>query len=191
MLAGELGRQRIVNPGAAAFGLTIDGDGNTDAGAADCNPAVGAPAGYWTGTPTGGIPFRCQQVGNLYLPDGATPPATADARLWYPFDKASFVLPPATSLGIGNTQPTLLYGPGVQSMDLSVYKEFRLGKSESRVLQIKFETFNTFNHFNPSNPNTTLNLNFNTGANSNANFGTVTSAQIQARHATLSARIRF
>lgn len=153
--------------------------------------AVSAPAGYWTGTPTGGIPFRCQKVGNLYLPDGTAPPATADARLWYPFDKASFVLPPATSLGIGNTEPTMLYGPGVQSMDLSVYKEFRLGKSESRVLQIKFETFNTFNHFNPSNPNTTLNLNFATGVNTNANFGTVTTAQVQARHATLSARIRF
>ncbi|MBO0862593.1 MAG: hypothetical protein J2P21_29655, partial [Chloracidobacterium sp.] len=156
----------------------------------NCGP-VGAPPGYWTGTPTGGIPFRCQQIGNLYLPKGATPPAKTDSRLWYPFDASSFTLPPATSLGIGNTPPTLLYGPGVQTVDLSLSKEFHLGKSETRVLQIKFETFNAFNHFNPSNPNTSLNLNFNTGANTNANFGTVTGAQLPARHAALSVRFRF
>jgi hypothetical protein len=80
-------------------------------------------------------------------------------------------------------------------MDLALSKEFRLGRSESRVLQIRFETFNTFNHFNPRNPNTSLNLNFNTKANTNAAFGTVegtnNGAQIQARHAALSVRIRF
>ncbi|MBO0720771.1 MAG: hypothetical protein J2P41_08110, partial [Blastocatellia bacterium] len=121
----------------------------------------------------------------------ATPPANIDPRLWYPFAASSFVLPPADSLGIGNTPPTLLYGPGVQTVDLSLSKEFQLGKSETRVLQIKFEAFNAFNHFNPSNPSTTLNLDFKTGANSNANFGTVTSAQVQARHAALSVRFRF
>jgi hypothetical protein len=166
--------------------------------------AVNAPAGYWTGTPTGGIPFRCQQTGSLWLGSGATPGSagsTADPNLWYNFNPASFALPSATSLGIGNTPPTLTYGPGVASFDLTVYKDFKI--SESKTLQIKAEAFNAFNHFSPGAPNTLLNLNFATGANTNNLFGVIAptqstvsgvvfgGAQVQARHMVLSARFSF
>jgi hypothetical protein len=53
------------------------------------------------------------------------------------------------------------------------------------------ETFNTLNHFNPGNPNNLLNYNFTSGAQTNANFGTITSAQVDPRRAVLSARFRF
>jgi hypothetical protein len=148
---------------------------------------------YWTGTPTGGIPFRCQMTGGLWLPGGATPASvrsTADPRLWYPFAQSSFVLPPANSLGIGNTPPTLTYGPGFENWDLSLSKEITLG-AESRVLQFRIETFNTFHHFNPANPNSSLSYNFATGAQTNANFGTITAAQNNSRRGVLSVRIRF
>jgi len=152
--------------------------------------AVSAPIGYWTGTPTGGIPFRCEMTGSLWLPAGQYPSATADTRLQFPFDPASFSLPPAGSLGIGNTPPTLTYGPRVFNVDMSLAKSFNLG-SEKRTLELRAETFNTCNHFNPSNPNTSLSLNFATGANTNAAFGTITGAQVDARHMVLSARFRF
>ena len=167
--------------------------------------AVASPIGYWTGTPTGGIPFRCQQNGDLWLASGATPNSvgsTADPRLWYNFNPASFSLPPATSLGIGNTPPTLTYGPGVETVDLSVYKDFKLG-GERRNLELKAEAFNALNHFNPGAPNTVLNINFKTGKNTNTNFGRVLptqvttngivygGAQVQARHMVLSARFTF
>jgi hypothetical protein len=169
--------------------------------------AVNAPIGYWTGTPTGGLPFRCQQSGDLWLGSGATPASvgsTADPRLWYNFNPASFALPSATSLGIGNTPPTLTYGPGVESFDLTVYKEFKLG-SERRVLQFRAEAFNVLNHFNPGAPNTVLNIDFNTRQNTNPNFGKILptqltvpgggtiygGAQVQARHMVLSARFTF
>jgi hypothetical protein len=152
--------------------------------------AVGAPIGYWTGTPTGGIPFRCQMNGGLWAPSGQYPSATADPRLQFPFNKASFSLPAATSLGIGNTPPTLTYGPGVFNADLSLSKEFQLG-SEKRTLEVRAESFNAFNHFNPGNPNTSLSLNYATGANTNAAFGTISSAQVDARRFILSARFRF
>ena len=157
---------------------------------------------YWTGTPASGaaIPFRCQMNSNLWLPAGATPASdgsTVNARLWYPFNAGQalstgpgFVLPSATSLGIGNTPPTLTYGPGLESWDLSLSKQFPLGK-ETRVLEFRIDTFNTFNHFNPSNPNTSLTYNFVTGAQTNANFGAITSAQNQARHGSVSLRLRF
>ena len=167
--------------------------------------AVSAPIGYWTGTPTGGIPFRCQETGSLWLGSGATPNSVgsnADPHLWYNFNPASFTLPPATSLGIGNTPPTLTYGPGVEDVDLTLYKDFKIG-SEKRILTLKAETFNSFNHFNPGAPNTNLAINFATGANTNNAFGTIQStqstvnsivfggAQVQARHVVLSARFTF
>ncbi len=48
---------------------------------------------------------------------------------------------------------------------------------ERMTLEMRVETFNTFNHFNPSNPNTSLTLNPASGANTNAAFGTIQSAQ--------------
>jgi hypothetical protein len=157
--------------------------------------AVGAPIGYWTGTPTGGIPFRCQQNGPLFLssPNAATPASLgikAQPNLWYDFNPASFSLPAANSLGIGNTPPTLTYGPGVENVDLSVYKDFHVW-GEGRILEVKFEAFNAFNHFNPANPNTSLNINFATGQNTNTAFGTITAASLPARHGVISVRFTF
>src|ERR1035437_2226508 len=57
--------------------------------------------------------------------------------------------------------------------------------------EMRVETFNTFNHFNPNNPNTSLTWNFTTGAQTNAAFGTIQGAQVQARHVALSARFKF
>ena len=98
----------------------------------------------------------------------------------------SLSLPPANSLGIGNTPPTLTYGPGFLNWDLSLYKEFSLGRERTRALQFRMETFNTFNHFNPGNPNTSLTYNFQTGAQTNANFGAITTAQNPSRRMVLS-----
>jgi hypothetical protein len=180
--------------------------------------SVGQPIGYWTGTPSAtqststaagssSIPFRCQQTGNLWLPAGATPSSvgsTSDPRLFYPFNPASFTLPPVNSLGIGNTPPTLFYGPGVATADLNLYKQFRI--RERATLEFRFQAFNALNHFNPGNPNTTLNINFKTGLNTNTAFGTVPStasgtqtgtgyqiggAQIPARRGVLSVRVTF
>jgi predicted extracellular nuclease len=75
------------------------------------------------------------------------------------------------------------------TVDLSLAKQVVI--REGKVLELRVESFNTLNHFNPSNPNTSLTLNFANGTNTNAAFGTVQSAQVQARHLALSARFRF
>jgi hypothetical protein len=149
------------------------------------------PPGYWTGTPTGGIPFRCQMGNNVYLADGQFPSKTEDPRLQYRFNSANFTLPPAESLGIGNTPPTLLYGPGLFNLDMSLAKVFAFGKNERRTLEFRVETFNTLNHLNPNNPNTSLTYNFTNGAQTNSAFGVISGAQVQARRSIMSARIRF
>jgi hypothetical protein len=139
--------------------------------------------------------------GSPWLPPGSTPStvgSVADSRLWWPLNAgpgvnnstAGFSLPGPNSFGLGNTPLALTLGPGFENFDLSVYKDFFLGK-ETRVLELRAETFNTFNHFNPSNPNTGLSYNWQTGVESTANFGSVTSAQNTARHMALSLRFRF
>jgi hypothetical protein len=188
-----------------------DGTGLT----VSCGTSGSFPLGYWTGTPVDAPGIRCNMSGSLFLPAGATPASaasTADPRLWYPLAGCannatavaatgacsitpSFTLPSASSFGIGNTPLTLFYGPGFENADLSVYKDFRLGR-ESRVLQFRVEAFNALNHFNPGNPNTSLTYTYNmanggTGTQTNANFGAITSAQNTARHLALSLRLRF
>ena len=162
--------------------------------------ATGQPIGYWYGTPANTPGLRCQMTGNVWLPAGATPASngsTSDPRLWYPLNAGGavstnpgFVLPSASSFGIGNTPLTLFYGPGFENWDLSVHKAFRLGK-ETRTLEFRAEAFNAFNHFNPGNPNTSLTYNFATGAQTNAAFGTTSTAQNTARKVALSLRLRF
>jgi hypothetical protein len=178
--------------GKAVFdGWHINGNGSIFAGTpytVGCS-ATGQPSQYWTGTPTAYLPFRCQMGSNIFLPSGQLPSATEDPRLQVPLNAANFTLPAANSLGLGNTPPTLFYGPWLWTVDLSLAKMTRI--AEGKTLELRVETFNTFNHFNPSNPNTSLTLNFTSGANTNAAFGTIQSAQVQARHVALSARFKF
>ncbi len=103
---------------------------------------------------------------------------------------ANFTLPDINSKGYGNTPGTLFFGPGAFNLDLSLAKDFRMG-AEGRNLELKMETFNTLNHFNPSNPSTSLTYNFNTGAQTNSNFGVISGNQVGARRVILSLRFRF
>ena len=154
--------------------------------------ANGAPIGYWTGTPTGTIPFRCQMANSdPFLPSGSALPANAPRGLYYPLNAANFSLPGPRSLGIGNTPPTLFLGPGFANFDFSLMKDVRLGTDGKRTLEFRAEAYNVLNHFNPGNPNTSLSLNYSNGANTNANFGSITTAVGQARHMSLAVKFRF
>jgi hypothetical protein len=111
--------------------------------------------------------------------------------LWFPFESSSFGLPPVNSLGFGNTPPTLTYAPGFENWDINIYKEFRVGKERGRAIQFKMTAYNIINHFNPGNPNTSLTYNYNTGAQTNTAFGTITTQSGNPRRITLSLRLRF
>jgi len=80
-------------------------------------------------------------------------------------------------------------GTPIQAFDQDAWAEtFSYNRRDPRV---SIETFNTLNHFNPNNPNSGLTLQFATGANTNAAFGTIQGAQVQARRVALSARFKF
>ena len=61
----------------------------------------------------------------------------------YWFNPAAFAMaPPGT--GIGNSSRDPLYGPGLNNFDIALYKDIRI--TESKRIEIRFETYNTFNH---------------------------------------------
>jgi len=150
-----------------------------------------APIGYPNGTPTGGIPFRCDQVGPTLLPDGTPPPAGSGItpRVYVPVNEAGFVLPEPSKLGLGNAPTQSFYGPGFFNLDLSIQKNFPIG--ESTALEFRMDSFNFLNHFNPSNPATNLRYRYTTGAQTRTGIGEITGTQNDARKLALSARFRF
>ena len=61
------------------------------------------------------------------------------------FFDTSVVQPPALSaFGIGNAPKDAVRGPGLNNWDLSLYKNFAWGPSESRKVQFRFETMAQF-----------------------------------------------
>jgi hypothetical protein len=87
--------------------------------------------------------------------------------------------------GVGNGGLTNFFGAPTNNWNISLFKDFQLGKTEGRTLEFRWETYNTLNHTqfgNGSNggfASTALNL---TGGNvisptGNSTFGQYTSAQ--------------
>jgi hypothetical protein len=168
-----------------------------------------APAGYPNGQAgvANATPLRCDKVGDLFLPSGTTPaaagyPTTTDPRLWYPLNAGgalsshpAFTLPALNSYGFGSGGSTQFWGPKYKNVDLAISKAFAPAK-EGYSAELRFDLINAFNWMNPSDPNTTLNYNYSTGAQTNSNFGQITSqtglpATGQQRVIVASLRFRF
>src|SRR5262249_47937944 len=64
-----------------------------------------------------------------------------------------------TSCGWGNSGMYNFVGFPTDNLDVSLFKDFNLGKSEARKLEIRWETYNTLNHTEFTTfASTTLNL---------------------------------
>jgi len=95
----------------------------------DLNSGFSFPPGSVTGSDQyGAIPFyySLDQAGNLVLPKIGAP--------------------------VRGTRDILRTG-GMQNWDLSLFKNFPLGKNEARYLQLRLEAFNAFNHPNFNDKN--------------------------------------
>jgi hypothetical protein len=76
----------------------------------------------------------------------ADPNGKAPAGQWFNVDAVKAPLANLSPNGIGSASKSPIYGPGLNNWDISLFKNFRLGNSETRRLQFRFETYNTFNH---------------------------------------------
>ena len=87
---------------------------------------------------------------------------------------ASGTCPAITYLNIGNTPTNVIRGPGRQTWNTSVFKNFKF--AERLTVQFRAEAYNTFNHTNFNAVDTTIQYNA-AGVNTRASTGNVTSAR--------------
>jgi len=123
------------------------------------------------GTLLGENPIRASSTGQPVFG-----PGTRTADRW--FNPAAFVAPAAFTFG--NVGRNSIYGPGMQTLDLAVHREF--GLTEKIKFQFRAEFFNALNHTNLGTPNRFVNT---------PQFGTITEAATPGREIQLSARISF
>jgi len=69
----------------------------------------------------------------------------------YWFDTTPFSLEPVGTFG--NVKRNFLHGPGFNYTDMTLFKDFPLGRADSaRYVEVRLESFNLFNHANFENP---------------------------------------
>ena len=110
--------------------------------------------------------------------------ADRDFLRW--FNTSVFARPAKGDLG--NAPKDVFRGPGFNSWDITLFKNFPI-KSERRILTFRWEMYNAFNHTQYSDLNTSARFDP-AGAQTNALFGTVTSARA-ARVMQASLRFKF
>jgi len=123
------------------------------------------------GTALGENPIRANYTGQPIFG-----PGTHMAAEW--FNPAAFVTPPAFTFG--NVGRNSVYGPGMQTLDFALAREFSM--TERTKFQFRGEFFNALNHTNLGTPNRFVNT---------PQFGTITEAATPGREIQLSARVSF
>jgi hypothetical protein len=103
-------------------------------------------------------------------------PGTGTASAW--FNTAAFAAPAAFTFG--NVGRNSVYGPGMQTLDFAVVRDF--GVTERMKFQFRGEFFNALNHANLGTPDRFVNT---------PQFGTITESTTPGREIQLSARLSF
>jgi hypothetical protein len=103
-------------------------------------------------------------------------PGTQNAMQW--FNPAAFAAP--APYAFGNAGRNTVYGPGMQTLDLALQREFV--KTERWRFQLRGEAFNATNRLNLGTPNRFVNT---------PQFGTITEAATPGRELQVSGRISF
>ena len=124
-----------------------------------------------SGTVLGENPIRANVTGQPVFPSG-----TRTASAW--FNTAAFAAPPAFTFG--NVGRNSVYGPGMQTLDFAVVRDF--GITERMKFQFRGEFFNALNHTNLGTPDRFVNT---------PQFGTITESTTPGREIQLSARLSF
>src|SRR5277367_725582 len=98
----------------------------------------------------GNNPVYANCIGNPYV--GATTNPKLYTTTGFIINPAAFSQPGPGQFG--TCAPYQFYGPGIQTWDLSVFKQFKF--TERWQLQFRAEFFNAFNHPNFANPNANI-----------------------------------
>lgn len=99
------------------------------------------------------------------------------------------VQPPSDPNRLGNAKGDEYLGPGFMNWDISFFKNIPVGGT--RRLQLRAELYNAFNTDQWTNVNRSAVFNFQTGAQTNSQFGALTGETQSARRIQLAARFTF
>ena len=123
------------------------------------------------GTLLGENPIRANYTGQAVFDEESR---TADRWI----NPAAFAAPPA--FAFGNVGRNTVVGPGMQTLDLAVTREFNV--TEKTKFQFRAELFNALNHTNLGTPGRFVNT---------PQFGVITEAATPGRQIQFSARVSF
>ena len=123
------------------------------------------------GTVVGENPIRANLTGEKIFG-----PGTRNSTTW--INPKAFATPPAYTYG--NSSRNMVYGPGSQTLDVGIVREF--GIAEKARFEARAEFFNALNHTNLGTPNRFVNT---------ASFGSITEVSTPGREIQLSGRISF
>jgi hypothetical protein len=123
------------------------------------------------GTVVGENPIRANRASQPVFGSG-----TRNSTTW--FNPGAFLAPPAYTFG--NVGRNSVYGPGLQTMDLGLVREFSL--AEKARFEARAEFFNALNHTNLGTPNRFVNT---------SSFGSITEVATPGREIQVSARVSF
>jgi hypothetical protein len=123
------------------------------------------------GTVVGENPIRASVTGQQVFGQGSRTSTT-----W--FNPGAFVVPAAYTYG--NSGRNSVYGPGMQTLDLGLVREF--GLAEKARFEARAEFFNALNHTNLGTPNRFVNT---------SSFGSITEVSTPGREIQVSARVSF
>jgi hypothetical protein len=161
---------------------------------------TGTPCGVGTNTDYAGVSstdlgsFGCGSEGQFWnvaatpgITGGFAGPVTNSSSPTYFSTVTSsgapiFTAPAAGTFNLQNGVRDLIYGPGFQDWNLSLYKKFALSSEGKQNIEFRAEAYDFINHPNWSTPN------FNP---TSSQFGMVTSKTSLARNLQLSLRFSF
>jgi hypothetical protein len=123
------------------------------------------------GTVVGENPIRANTSGARIFPSG-----TRNSTTW--FNPAAYQAPAAYTFG--DSGRNSVYGPGLQSMDLGLVREFSI--AEKARFEARGEFFNALNRTNLGTPNRFVNT---------SSFGSITEVATPGREIQISARVSF
>jgi hypothetical protein len=96
---------------------------------------------------------RASCIGNPYAGASTDPSQIAgNAARGFFLNPAAFAFPTAGTFG--NCAPRAFHGPGLENVDLSIFKQFAI--HEAWRIEFRSEFFNTFNHPNFTNPSSSF-----------------------------------
>jgi len=128
-----------------------------------------------SGTVLGENPIRANYTGKPVFG-----PGTHTAAQWFSTAPATAAFAAPAALTFGDVGRNSVYGPGMQTLDFAVAREFSI--AERAKFQFRGEFFNALNHTNLGTPDRFVNT---------PQFGTITQSTTPGREVQLSARLSF